>query len=119
MADQYCNLGNACRQPIGKASLSELWSDGVIDDTFSSQIGNGSLKRLCYFDAHLAVMLGNKKQQTIADAFSTNLPGIGDTVCVGGNIFRGCGRDHQDDDLRSCFLLQSRQARFQCQGLCG
>ena len=57
------------------------------------------------------------QQQAVAHIFSSDFPRVGYPVGIRRNVLRSRRGDDQNNDLRPCFLLESRQTRFQCCGL--
>ena len=79
---------------------------GAIDDAGRHDVGDGTFELAGHLDAHAPVVLGNDDERAVADVLAAQLPAAGNTPGVGGNVFRGGGGHHQNNDLRTGVVLQ-------------
>ena len=93
--------------------LAKAWSHGRVDDARCGQIGDCAFECLGHFDAHAPVVFGHQDDDAVADLLASDFPGVADAVRVRGDVFRCRGRHHQDHHLRTVFLLDRRELRFE------
>ena len=104
-------------EAAGEVAGLERRQDLLADDAAGGDVGDRALQRRRDLDVDVAVVLGDRQQQAVADFLAAQLPARGDALRERGDVLGPRRRHDQDHDLRAALLLDRRELGAERLGL--